>query len=1055
MADYKKDKDRLLLDQYQEKIRYIMEDRTFDDSWDWETTLKKFHYVPPEKLGIPKQDLRQAYERAENLLKVRPKPNQAQTCTMISIRKLGKQPAKQKEPQSQPPMAMAVQRIGRILTAHPESDIVLRAECKEDGNGIRMDFQVGSGSLSEESLASMIRGAYGRVEYEPAGIPESYAITCYAEASAIVRDKRVFEQQEKDSQAVNSWITTLLSAMACGKNYAVEFRFHPLLDDNEKSEMAKLTREIELVYCELAFYSEVTWNNGINGGGNISMKLSTLHNILQQLHFFRNATKDGVQAGENYSFSYGESSKNVDQRAVRLMAELEWQLIRLRQIENSVGWNVTISASATDEETLDAITAIISGAAERANFSLNWRQKPCCAMLASNQDILPLLTFPTTEFAGFEFVENEEFSLISPGTGEDGLEVGSIMWNGAEISRFCLPRQALNRHAFVCGMTGAGKTNTLFKIIEEIAAPFLVIEPVKGEYRSLLSKYPDVRIWTMRTSDADSEGVEVLQLNPFWLPEGANLAFHIDSIKTIISSAFELSAAMPNIVEQCLYNVYLKAGWNIVTNRNVYEDILPETYLYPTFQDFTNEVAAYLDKSEFGEEVMGNYKGALLSRLRSFTNGSKGALLNTTRHPDYGIIMNGRTIMELEGLADDADKCLVMGTILVQYYQYLKGHFHDSDKSKNLKHIIVIEEAHRLFKNVKPQGKGAEGPDPTGQLVESLSNIMAEIRAFGEGMLIVDQSPTKIAEDVIKNSGTKIIHRIDHGEDIKMLQSAMLMPENIIGFSSLSQGEALIRSDAMLRPCKVKIYRSDIKENYSLADSFQAGELRNFAINDAFVANTILQDEEIFNAIRRELKWLFRSLVWMKWDEWYTVVNSFLLQIINILKDRRVFDRVQGRFQVLREIISASVTRMFSDDGTMASGLVHMFLMRFLDFYEDGRSNRKVKLEAIEMLRIYYYDTLCGDILFANEKKLSNDLDFQQFSQLVGLENELERSYLLYSFLCTVMDGSNDTTDVDLKHFLELNTLLSWESYQECYGSLDEKLQELLRNESFLMLLRE
>lgn len=1055
MADYKKDKDRLLLDQYQEKIRYIMEDRTFNDSWDWETVLKKFHYVPPEKLGIPEPDLEQAYERAETLLRFRPEPECAPAGTVISIRKLGKQPAKQKEPQPCPSMVMAARRIGRILTAHPESDIILRAECRTDGNETRMDFQVGSGSLSEESLASMIRGAYGRVEYEPAGIREPYAVTCYAEASAIARDKRVFEQQEKDPPSVESWITTLLSAMACGRDYAVEFRFHPLLDAGEKDETARLSRETEQAYRELAFYSEVTWNNGLNGGGNISMKISALHNILQQLHFFRNATKDGVQAGENYSFSYGESSKNVDQRAMRLMAELEWQLIRLRQIGNSVGWNVTISASASDEETLDAVTAIVSGAAERANFSLNWRQKPCCAMLASNQDILPLLTFPTAEFAGFEFVENEEFSLLSPETGEDGLEVGNILWNGAEISRFCIPRQALNRHAFICGMTGAGKTNTLFKIIEEIATPFLVIEPVKGEYRSLLSKYPDMRIWTMRTSDAALEGVEVLQLNPFWFPEGANLAFHIDSIKTIISSAFDLSAAMPNIVEQCLYNVYLKAGWNIVTNRNVYQDILPESYLYPTFRDFTNEVAAYLDKSEFGEEVLGNYKGALLSRLRSFTNGSKGALLNTSRHPDYGAIMNGRAIMELEGLADDADKCLVMGTILVQYYQYLKGHFHDSDKAKNLKHIIVIEESHRLFKNVKPQGKGAEGPDPTGQLVETLSNIMAEIRAFGEGMLIVDQSPTKIAEDVIKNSGTKIIHRIDHGEDIKMLQSAMLMPENIVGFSALSQGEALVRSDAMLRPCKVKIYRSDIKENYSLADTFQTGELGDFAINDAFVANTILQDGEIFNAIRRELKWFFRSLAWMSWGEWYTVVNSFLLRVIDILRNRRMFDRVQGRFQVLREIVSASVMRMFSEDGTKASGLVHMFLMRFLDFYEDGRSNRKIKAEAIEMLRIYFRDILCGDILFSNEEKLEDDPDFRKFSLSVGLEDELERSYLLYSFLCTAMDGSDDVTGVDMKHFLELNTLLSWKYYRELYGSLDERLQELLRSESFLMLLRD
>lgn len=1053
MADYKKDEDRLLLDQYQEKIRYIMEDRTFSDSWNWATVLKKFHYVPPAKLGIPEPELEQVYQRAEDLLKFCPEPKRSPMNTMISIRRLGKDPANPKALQPCPPMAIAAQRIGRILTAHPESDLVLRAECCFDGNETQMNFQVGSLSLSKEALSAMIRGAYGQVEYKTVDNHEPNAVVCYAEASAIFRDKRLFEQQEKESPIVESWVTALFSSMACGRNYAVEFHFHPMISPGEKAEVAKLARDVERTYRELAFYSEVTWSNGLNGGGNISMKISALHNILQQLHFFRNATKDGVQAGENYSFSYGESSKNTDQRAMCLMSELEWQLLRLRQMEHSVGWNVTIAASASDEETLDAVTAIVSGTAERANFSLNWRQKPCCAMLASSQEILPLLTFPTAEFAGFEFVENEEFSLSSPEAGKDSLEIGKILWNGTEISQFCLPRQALNRHAFICGMTGAGKTNTLFKIIEEIAAPFLVIEPVKGEYRSLLSMYPDTKVWSMRTSDAAIKNVGVLQLNPFWFPEGANLAFHIDSIKTIISSAFDLSAAMPNIVEQCLYNVYMKAGWNIVTNHNIYQDILPETYLYPTFQDFTNEVASYLDRSEFGEEVLGNYKGALLSRLRSFTNGSKGALLNTSKHPDYHAIMNGRTIIELEGLADDADKCLVMGTILVQYYQYLKGHFYDSDKTKNLKHIIVIEEAHRLFKNVKPQAKGAEGPDPTGQLVESLSNIMAEIRAFGEGMLIVDQSPTKIAADVIKNSGTKIIHRIDYGEDIKLLQSAMLLPENTVGFSSLSQGEALIRSDAMLRPCKVKVYRSDIKEHYSLADTFKMGELQDFAINDAFVANTVLQDVVLFDRMRHELKWLFRSLVWMDWDDWYAVMNSFLLRVVGILKDQRMLDQLQGRFQVLREMISAAVIRMFSEDGTKASGLVHMFLMRLLDFYEDSRSDRKVKSKAIRMLHDYFRSVLCRDILFSNEEKLSGDPEFKQFSESIGLENDLERSYLLYSFLCIAMDDSHDIAGVDMEHFLDLNTLLPWERYLKRYGSLNERLQELLRSESFLMLL--
>ena len=1053
MADIKKDKDRLLLDRYQEKMRYIMDERKKEDLWDWETVLKEYDFLPPAKLGIPEPDLERTYERAERLLEFTPKPEYESFQTLISIRKLGKQIVKQREPQPCPPMVMAAKSAARIFNAYPESDIIMRAQCRTEWDETKMDFQIGSGSFSEDTIASMIRGAYGKVTYEPATVKDC-SLKCYAEASAVVRDKRMFEQQEKETQSVESWITTVLSAMVCGRNYAVEFRFHPLLRDDEKGELEKLTRELEQTYRELAFYSEVSWNNGLNGGGNLSLQVSALHDLAQKLHGIRNAVKDGIQTSENYSFSYGKSSKDVDQRAVCLMKEMEWQLLRLRQIRNSVGWSVMISASAEDEETLDAVTSIVSGAAERANFNLNWQEDPCWAMLATNQEILPLMTFPTAEFAGFEFVEKEDYLLSVPQKREDGLGLGNILWNGIEISRFYLPRQALNRHAFICGMTGAGKTNTLFKIIEEIEAPFLVIEPVKGEYRSLLDKYPDSQIWTMRTSEAARGGVKVLQLNPFWFPEGANLAFHIDSIKTIISSAFDLSAAMPNIVEQCLYNVYLKAGWNIVTNRNVYQDILPETYLFPTFQDFTNEVALYLDKSEFGEEVLGNYKGALLSRLRSFTNGLKGALLNTPKHPEYGEIMNGRAIIELEGLADDADKCLVMGTILVQYYQFLKGHFRDSDKTKNLKHIIVIEEAHRLFKNVKPRGRGEEGPDPTGQLVESLSNIMAEIRAFGEGMLIVDQSPTKIAEDVIKNSSTKIIHRIDYGEDIKMLKAAMLLPEDTVGFAALSQGEALIRSDGMLRPCKVKIYRSDIKENYSLSETFQNGEIGDFSINDAFVANTILQNEEIFKAVRLELKWLFRSFVWMDWENWYEVLNSFLIRIIGILMDRHMFDRVQGRFHVLREIISTSVIKMFSEDGTKNTGLVHMFLMRFLDFFEDARLSRKVKPEATEMLRRYFRNKLCKNILFPNEERLKEERVFQQFSETVGLESDLERAYLLFSFVCVALEGTDDVDGIDLGHFIEMNTLLSWKSNKERFERLDYCLNELLRDKDFLMQLR-
>jgi len=390
------------------------------------------------------------------------------------------------------------------------------------------------------------------------------------------------------------------------------------------------------------------------------------------------------------------------------------------------------------------------------------------------------------------------------------------MCNGLARSPMYISPAQFSRHAFVCGMTGSGKTNTMFNILTGLNRPFCVIEPVKGEYRALRSVYDNLEVYTMKIG---ADNANVLRINPFWFPSDSNLAFHIDSIKTIISSAFELTAAMPNILEQCLYKIYIKSGWDLVTNRNIYSADLPEEYLYPTFEDLCEEIEDYLDKSDFDSEVMGNYKGALLTRLKSFATGYKGILLNTTTHPDYSEIMNGYSVIELEGLADDADKCLVMGTILVQYYQYLKLHFKDEHKNGLLNHILVIEEAHRLFKKAG-NGKKTEGADPTAQLVDSLSNMMAEIRAFGEGMLIVDQSPGKIADDVVKNSSTKIIHRIDNGDDIKVMQSPMLLNDDYNSFASLKQGEALIRCEGMIKPCKAVMHLSNVKECYSLADSF-------------------------------------------------------------------------------------------------------------------------------------------------------------------------------------------------------------------------------------------
>lgn len=1046
----KRDSERLLLDIYQEKLQYVMEERQLDNAWDWKTTLGKFNFRLPSEEGIPEKDLRQVFDNAEAALRRCPHLSETPINTLISINRLGKRVLKDTDVRDRDPIIEAATETAHALSAHPETDIIMQAVCGETENGeLNTEFRIGSGSLGAKTLEAMIRANYGRVEYRSVTSKAEYPLKCYAVADTIDRSKQALERQAKEVSR-ESWVDVLLSSLACSRKFKAEFRFHPLLSEDEKNQLRQYMSELEEIYTILAFYSEVGWNNGITGGGSTTIKDAMLHTILKNMHVLRKIKKDGVQTSENYSFSYAKNSKTVNQHAVGLMSEIEYRLTKLRQIRNSVGWSISISVSAEDEATIDAITSIISGTAEKANFSLKWVQLPRVATIAAGQDILPFLMLPTKEFAGFEFVENENFSLVSPASKDSGMYIGNILWNGTKASRFFLPRQVLNRHAFICGMTGSGKTNTLFKIMEEINVPFLVIEPVKGEYRSLISKYPDTKIRTMRTSDAETENVEVLRLNPFWFPKGANLAFHIDSLKTIISSAFELSAAMPNIVEQCLYNVYLKSGWNIITNQNDYEDTLPEEYLYPTFSDLTNEVADYLEKSEFGEEVLGNYKGALLSRLKSFTNGAKGALMNNSKHLDYGTVMSGRSIIELEGLADDADKCLVMGTILVQYYQYVKIHFHDTDKRKNLKHIIVIEEAHRLFKNVKSQNKTSEGADPVGQLVENLSNIMAEIRAFGEGMLIVDQSPTKIAEDVIKNSGTKLVHRIDNEQDIKMLQSAMLMQKNTIGFSSLAQGEALIRTDNMLRPCKVKMLCSDIKESYSLAASFKTEGAINYEINDTFVANSIIQDEMIYAEIKNEINLLFSSFVWMMEEDWYDVINVFLNNIVGVLTNHRVFDRLQNRFNILVQIISAAVKKMYGTEGVKNAGLIHMFVMRTFSLFAEARNGMKVKTVAIQLMQSFFKERLCDRALYASRYEFIADKNYQRVASELNMDITSERFYTLYLYIYALTMKENDKEklpeSISVEEFFDNRTYLSGKKYKAIYYEMEMKLGHILVN---------
>ncbi len=898
-------------------------------------------------------------DKAENLL-LQPSPciKWKRFSEGFIVKQLGKPKRLEHEDIFEKLDSLSIQ-AARVLAGY-EEELELSAfrNSLEDGE-VQLGFRIATESSFAEPLQSLLRGVYSQITVDKF-IDDNvkYPNVVYAAITIPFLDQK--QEDKKQQEKFNlGWLDAVLHSLPGEGCYRATLRIIPL--DTNDPEISERQDQLHKIADKLKLYTEADWNQSTSIGANYSRQKNFLGDLGDAI---KRTFVGGETVNGNYSDSFGLTRHQKNVYAEQLIQRIEQELYRLCRAKQTKSWKTVLCVEANNEETLQTICTSISGSLKRNQYVVDWGQECCAAAIMSTNELIPLLKFPVKEHAGFEFSENEEFSLSSPATSENGMNIGRVLWNKNPIGSFFLPEQALNRHAFICGMTGSGKTNTLFKLLETADVPFVVIEPVKGEYRSLASKYDKLKIYTMKSDCQKQSGLSILRINPFWFPKNTNIAFHVDSIKTIIASAFEMSNAMPNILEQCMYNIYIKAGWNIVTNKNIYAGTIPEEFLYPTFTDLLDEIEDYLEHSKFVGETLGDYHGAMTTRLKSFVNSYKGLLLNSVAHPDYEQMMNGFSVIELEGLADDADKCLVMGTILVQYFEFLKLNF--SITEKKLQHLFVIEEAHRLFKNVNKQtgSSSHEGTsaDPAGQLVESLSNIMAEIRAFGEGILIVDQSPSKVSDDVIKNSSTKIVHRIDNENDIKLLQSALLIPDDKTSLPALSQGEALIRTEGMRRPCKVLMHCSSIKEDYHLSDSFKSGDGYDPEMESAFAAMAILSEDAIADDIRKSIWCMLMTFKRDGFDRWKETIDDFNLMVTNLLKEKKRYDLLIGNSDVIRQLVSQSLRQIRSSSivciGVNELGAIHLFTQRLFDFYVDACSGLDIKEGNIFLFEKYFVNNI-------------------------------------------------------------------------------------------------
>lgn len=425
----------------------------------------------------------------------------------------------------------------------------------------------------------------------------------------------------------------------------------------------------------------------------------------------------------------------------------------------------------------------------------------------SGKELSFSLNFPQKSVAGLPVLECAEFGrTVVTYDGNDGrnntINLGRIFhMNHEERTRIKLSSKSLTSHAFITGSTGAGKSNAVYQILDEVSnegVKFLVIEPTKGEYKNVFGSREDVNVY-----GTNPRLNELLRINPFSFPREIHVLEHIDRIVEIFNVCWPMYAAMPAVLKDAIEKSYEDCGWNLTESTNRYD----ESY-YPRFADIERNVKLIIDASEYDTENKGAYKGSLLTRLHSLTNGLNGMIF-CDDEISCKMLFENNTIVDLSRVGSSETKSLIMGILVLKLQEHRMSSA--EGMNSNLKHVTVLEEAHHILKRTSTE-QNQEGANLLGKSVEMIANAIAEMRTYGEGFIIADQSPGLLDMAAIRNTNTKIIMRLpDKGDRELVGYAANLDDDQIKELAKLPCGVAAVYQNEWVQPvlCKVKLYDAE------------------------------------------------------------------------------------------------------------------------------------------------------------------------------------------------------------------------------------------------------
>ncbi|MCR4791785.1 MAG: DUF853 family protein [Lachnospiraceae bacterium] len=395
-------------------------------------------------------------------------------------------------------------------------------------------------------------------------------------------------------------------------------------------------------------------------------------------------------------------------------------------------------------------------------------------------------------------------SIISEGNFKVG-RIKNAARNGLDDGAHAgIPLNQFTKHGLIVGMPGSGKTNfslgLLLQFWREFHIPFLAIEPTKTEYRSLIDAIPELQIFT-----PGKNNVSPFVINPFIPPRGVTVESYTPSLAAAFKASFSMPNPLPDIFLGAINDCYTEYGWK---KNSTLDD--PDIELFGMYE-FIKVFKRNIEHSNYKGEAKSNIESAGIVRLVSMIEQNSN-IYDTIHTIPIEDLLTHPTVLELNAINNKEQKSLIMALMLILFCVYTKNNVSGDGKLKN---VLLIDEAHVLLGH--GNSGGGDGADSQGSTVETLEDLIKEIRSYGTSIIIADQSPTSVGKEIVANTDVKIMFKLVEKDNKDAVRTATNMSDlNYELLGRLGVGEALLHFGKLDNHLQISTYnvhdKADIRD---------------------------------------------------------------------------------------------------------------------------------------------------------------------------------------------------------------------------------------------------